>query len=150
MSIAVDSKGNPIYPKPCKVVMVLGALPCYASLAREGEWLNAAVGGVYRLDDPGCAKVQFRSLPEALTYIRDHGGEWIAGEPLPEKPEDTWALLDVGSVGTNRSLTIPYRYRCGRCLDGWSRTAPQRCCTCGAKLASPQPWGGIRAEGYPQ
>jgi len=72
-----------------KVVMVLGksAPHIYASLAREGEWLNAAVGGVYRLDDPGCTKLEFKSLPEALVYVRDHGGEWIAGEPLPEKPE---------------------------------------------------------------
>jgi len=146
--MAVTAEGKMVSSRSCKVVMVLGALPCYASLAREGNWLNAAVGGVYRLDDPGCTKLEFKSLPDALAYIRDHGGEWIAGEPLPEKPEEVWAqfrhLVPGGSAGHTATL-----YRCGKCLFGrWGNFGP--CPSCGAKLALPQDWVPVRAEGYPQ
>ena len=86
MSIAVDSKGNPIYPKPCKVVMVLSFSHPSGQLLRMGAFWSGQIVGVYRLDDPAWTMMEFKSQAEALEYIHNHGGEWIAGEPLPWVP----------------------------------------------------------------
>jgi len=46
-------------------------------------WLR----GFYKLDQPNVHTMWFDDRVRALAYIREHGGECLAGEALPEKPE---------------------------------------------------------------
>ena len=133
-----------------KVVMVLTYSRALreARLFRDGLTLFGEMRGVYRLDDPDSPTRDFVDIRQALKFIRDHGGEWIAGEPLPEKPEEVWARFAMPEY---LCANTPHYYRCGRCLDSWfgNPTRP-RCPHCDAKLASSQPWISVRAGGNPR
>lgn len=127
-----------------KVVMVLCGTSQGVRLVKVGQYLMNQVVGIYRLDSREYEGATFADLANALTYIRDHGSERLEGEPLPEKPEEVWAQFE----GRGSNLMFPYV--CGRCLNSFSRCNLTHCPRCNAKLAAPQPWVPVRAEGTPQ
>ena len=124
-----------------KVMMVLGTTHNIAVLVAPGRFVAFTVLGIYRLDNPCGGDLQFASGAEALLYIRNHGGEWIAGEPLPEKPEEVWAQFRMYGRPPDE-----VGFRCGHCLGGWSIGWVDRCSICGAKLAKPQDWVGVKVN----
>ena len=134
-----------------KVVMVLGHVEAQGTrLVRPSCYRMSSFDsllGVYRLDHPRDTGLAFAGMVEALLYIRDRGGECLAGEPLPEKPEEVWARFAMPEY---LCANTPHYYRCGRCLDSWfgNPTRP-RCPHCDAKLASSQPWIPVKAGGTP-
>jgi len=80
---------------------------------------------------PSECNVHGKTLAVALIAIRDAGGEWLAGEKLPEPCEETWPTVRFG-----RDF-----FCCGQCGIGVpSHPKDNQCPECNTKLSGEVPW----------
>ena len=90
--------------------------------------------GTYQV--PPLTELRHLNLPDMLKRIRDAGGVWESGEPLPEKAEETWPHLILPNPGDGHA------YACPICCMTWAVTNPKHC-TCGTHLKGTAPWPTI-------
>jgi len=73
------------------------------------------------------------ALADALEQIRGAGGEWIAGEPLPEPVEETFPAVRLsGRAG--------WYWACTQCGDIYQNRPPSFCYSCKSPLSGTVPW----------
>ncbi len=81
------------------------------------------------------------TLGAILAEIRDAGGECLAGEPLPPKPELTFPiLLRPEKVIATSAFQPPWTHSCSQCGNHFTNGDPRRCSACKASLKGVIPW----------